>query len=485
MKKKYLFLMPLALSLLFACSPNSEDSSVVSTSKNSNEPHEPVTLYCAPNGSTDADGSSEHPLEINVAFFRLKEGDTLIFKSGVYKTTSRLLSEESQSGSEDKPITMKAEEPGKAILDFDGMIFNSSNRGIQINGDYWVIDGLVVRNAGDNGIYIGGSHNIVRNCNVYGCMDTGIQLGRANSSQTLITEWPSYNLIENCTSHDNADPNGEDSDGFACKLTTGVGNVFKGCIAYNNIDDGWDLYTKADSGAIGWVTLEDCVAFNNGITSYGLGKDSSDGNGFKLGGESIAVQHVVKNCIAFNNLAHGFTDNSNPGSIWLENCTAFNNSVREVEANNIDLCRDVNTSNGNYFKNILSFSTGDYVETDHWNKPAANSNDQYYGSASHSIFFSGLSMLYIEGPDHCDYTSPQYYGKPFASEVAPFVSIVTPTVPNIGEDKKGDFNYKFLRDDNHHIDLGDFLKVNPTSPFYTMGEGGSPLGASLHRKAEN
>ena len=115
------------------------------------------------------------------------------------------------------------------------------------------------------------------------------------------------------------------------------------------------LYTKSDNGMIGAVLIEDCVAFNNGVDSNGKGLESSDGNGFKLGGESISVPHVVKNCVAFNNLSHGFTDNSNPGTIWMENCTSFNNSIRDAESNNIDMCRDKEITRGNYFKNVLSY----------------------------------------------------------------------------------------------------------------------------------
>lgn len=57
--------------------------------------------------------------------------------------------------------------------------------------------------------------------------DSGLQLGR-HSSNAPQSEWPANNLILNCTSFDNFDPdNGEDADGFACKLTTGPGNVFR------------------------------------------------------------------------------------------------------------------------------------------------------------------------------------------------------------------------------------------------------------------
>ena len=481
-KSKLLLIFPLVLSgFLFACSENENPSSSSQSISSSTTSHSPVTLYASPTGEPSATGSESDPLALYNAFLKLQAGDTLILKDGVYSSTSRFLVEVGQNGTEDKPITVKAQNRGKVRIEFN-MPFYSTNRGIQINADWWIIDGLIVKGAGDNGIYIGGSHNIVRNCETYECMDTGIQLGRADSTQQSIAEWPSYNLIENCTSHDNADPSGEDSDGFACKLTTGIHNVFKGCIAYNNIDDGWDLYCKADSGAIGAVTLEDCVAFNNGITSDGIGKDSSDGNGFKLGGESIAVQHKVKNCIAFNNLAHGFTDNSNPGTIWLENCTSFNNSIRETDANNIDLCREKGTSNGNYFKNILSFSTGEYSSTGHWEKNATNSNDQYYGTASHCVFFSGLSLLKIEGPEHCDYTDEEFYGTFFKPTMNPFVSM---NVPQTGAKEDGTFDYDFLRDSDHNIDLGDFLKINPNSEFYTMGENQTPLGANLHGKVGN
>ncbi|MBO0722384.1 MAG: right-handed parallel beta-helix repeat-containing protein, partial [Blastocatellia bacterium] len=127
-------------------------------------------------------------------------------------------------------------------------------------------------------------------------------------------------------SYDNYDPdNGEDADGFACKLTTGPGNVFRGCISHNNIDDGWDLYTKSDTGPISPVTIEDCVSYNNGMLSTGNTTNDSDGNGFKLGGEDIPVNHIVRRSIAFGNKKHGFTYNSNPGSITVTNNTSYNN----------------------------------------------------------------------------------------------------------------------------------------------------------------
>ena len=290
----------------------------------------PTELYVSPDAkSFDAKGTIDDPMLIQYAIRRSRPGSTIYLLDGIYewgdtimmdRTTEDYLATKPEEGKILRPLNK-----GKVTIDFSMMAWASSNRGIQVNTNYWTIRDLEVRNAGDNGIYIGGSYNTVENCVTHDCGDTGIQLGRANSTLDTIDEWPSYNLIKNCTSFDNHDPLGEDSDGFACKLTTGVGNVFDGCIAYNNVDDGWDLYTKGDSGEIGPVTLI--------------------------------------NCIAFNNLASGFTDNSNPGPLYLENCTSYNNGLRDSDANNIDMCRDENTS-VNYIKNTLSYCDQNIKFTD-------------------------------------------------------------------------------------------------------------------------
>jgi hypothetical protein len=175
-----------------------------------------------------------------------------------------------------------------------------------------------------------------------------LQLGR-HSSSAPPGEWPANNLILNCTSFDNFDPdNGEDADGFACKLTTGPGNVFRGCIAHHNIDDGWDLFTKNDTGPISPVTIDRCVAYNNGNLSNGSTTTDSDGNGFKLGGDDIPVNHIVIRCVAFHNKKHGFTFNSNPGSITVTNNTSWANGESNLKF-------DVGT---HLFTNNLSFDSG-------------------------------------------------------------------------------------------------------------------------------
>lgn len=450
--------------------PTSTPTTVAPTTSDSIVP-EVKDLYASPNGTPFGAGTISDPMLIEIAVNNLTPGSTLYLLEGVYKYNLPIMIDDSTHefpAYEGHTKTMMPYNNGKVEFDFSGMNWDSANRGIKLHADYWVLKNFEVHHAGDNGIYIGGSYNVIENIVTHNNGDSGIQLGRENSGQNSIDTWPSYNLIKNCTSYDNHDPKGEDSDGFACKLTTGVGNVFDGCIAYNNIDDGWDLYSKGDSGPIGAVTMINCIAFNNGVTSKGLGTSNSDGNGFKLGGETIAVPHKVINCIAYNNLAHGFTDNSNPGTIWMENCTSYNNALRDNDTNNIDMCRNEDTSI-NYFKNIFSFSdiAKSFVTNSEKN---FNSKDQYKGTAVDSIFYYGRTMLKFAGVQACDYTKTNMRGEIYNSDIHPFVSTECPDyTQNIHE---------LLRDENGNISLGDFLKIKQefvTSAFSSI----VALGADL------
>ncbi|HPX26165.1 MAG TPA: pectate lyase, partial [Treponemataceae bacterium] len=149
---------------------------------------------------------------------------------------------------------------------------------------------------------------------------TGLQI--SGTSTEPYAKWPKNNLIESCVSYNNCDPAQNNADGFAAKLTCGTGNVFRHCIAYSNIDDGWDLFSKIETGPIGSVLIDRCAAFNNGSLLDGSG--NGDGNGFKLGGDGISIKHRIINSYAWNNGAAGLTSNSNP-SVIADGCVLYGN----------------------------------------------------------------------------------------------------------------------------------------------------------------
>jgi uncharacterized repeat protein (TIGR02543 family) len=283
-------------------------------------------LFVATNGVAGAAGTITAPTTLPDAITRIASGGTIWVRGGTYSVSTGIaiaIGNNGTSSANKNVFNYQSEVP---VFDFTGQATADANRGITVNGNFWHFKGIQVTHAGDNGMYIGGNSNTVELCQFAFNRDTGLQLGRASSTFTSISQWPANNLILNCESHDNSDPTGENADGFACKLTTGTGNVFRGCVAHHNSDDGWDLFTKTDTGAIGPVLIENCIAHHNGQLSNGTINANGDRNGFKLGGDGIAVTHTIRRCIAFNNLHHGLTDNNNPGPIQVLNNTSFNNS---------------------------------------------------------------------------------------------------------------------------------------------------------------
>jgi len=236
----------------------------------------------------------------------------------VYRPSRGLTIERGNSGTKEMPKTIKSARGERAILDF-----GNATAGMTVWGDWWVVGDIDVRNTQGNikGLQVGGSYNVVSNVKTYDCGDTGLQISGTSTEPSA--KWPANNLIVDCESYNNCDPAQNNADGFAAKLTCGGGNVFRGCVAYANIDDGWDLFSKIESGPIGAVLIENCVSYKNGSRIDGSG--NGDGNGFKLGGDGIAVPHVLRNSVAFGNGASGITSNSDP-AIIIENNTSFGNA---------------------------------------------------------------------------------------------------------------------------------------------------------------
>ncbi|WP_329314847.1 carbohydrate-binding protein [Streptomyces sp. NBC_01262] len=286
-----------------------------------------TVLYVSPSGTDGAAGTASAPTTLTSAISRITSGGTIYLRGGTYNYASTVTVPAGTDGTAAARTTLSAYPGETPVLDFSAQSESSSNRGLQLNASYWHVYGLTVQHAGDNGIYVGGSDNVIERTVTAYNRDTGLQLGRISSS-TPSSQWPSDNLILSAESHDNADSDGEDADGFAAKLTTGTGNVFRYAVSHNNIDDGWDLYTKTDTGAIGPVTIEYSLSYGNGTLSDGTVNANGDRNGYKLGGDDIAVNHVVQHSIAYGNGHHGFTYNSNPGTMTIANNVSVDNAER-------------------------------------------------------------------------------------------------------------------------------------------------------------
>ena len=284
------------------------------------------TIIVTPDGKITGDGTEESPLDINTAVSYAQPGQTILMKNGVYDKWITI--NRSVCGTADKPINLVAE--SISTDGTDGVVL--SGAGLTVIGSYWHVYGLYVKDSSGVGIQVSGNYNTIDMCTVNHAANSGIQISRNGGADNYAgiqgKLWPTGNLIKNCESFDNCDAGRNDADGFAAKLTCGEGNRFYGCISHNNIDDGWDLYAKSVSGMIGSVTIENCVAYNNGwlttddVTAAGY--NYGEGNGFKLGGGYLKGGHKLINCVSFGNHAKGITSNSCP-DISITRCTAYNN----------------------------------------------------------------------------------------------------------------------------------------------------------------
>ncbi|MBU5593780.1 bacterial Ig-like domain-containing protein [Amphibacillus sp. MSJ-3] len=280
-------------------------------------------IYVSPTGTSHGDGSKEKPLDLDTAIDFVQKGQKIIVQEGVYKRDTSLEIKRFNDGTEDarKYLIADPEASERPLIDFD-----KKAPGVIHGGDYWYVEGIdFTRAANGTGYGLGGSFNIINNISTFENGGTGFQISRVSGAQDEYSKWPAHNLVKNSISFDNMDPAENGADGFAAKLTVGDGNVFRGNVSHNNIDDGWDLYTKVGTGPIGAVTLENNISFNNGKLTNGH-QGTAGQNGYKLGGEGVHVPHIVKNNLAFGNDVNGYTSNSNPGVI-TENNIGFNNGV--------------------------------------------------------------------------------------------------------------------------------------------------------------
>jgi hypothetical protein len=304
-------------------------------------------IYVSPLGNDSTGmGSIDLPFKtIPKAITISIAGDTIYLRGGTHSYSAKI--NLSNNGTLDSMYSLFAYPGEKPIIDF-AAIGGTSMDGFSLNGSYWHLKGLEVQRAPHNGIKVSLGHdNIIENCSFHDCGNTGFQLGSNSTSPP----YPSNNLILNCDAYDNFDsPVGGNADGFGIKWRVGSGNVFRGCRAYNNSDDGFDLWM-----CLGSITIDSCWAFRNGVDIWHTGSVDGNGNGFKLGGNNVAAPHTVKNCLAFDNFSKGsggkgFDENNNLAGQTIYNCTSYRNAFPNFSFPNPTLI-----SGNHIIKNCISF----------------------------------------------------------------------------------------------------------------------------------
>jgi hypothetical protein len=257
--------------------------------------------------------------------------------------------------------------------------------------------------------------------------------------------WPSNNLVVSSVSHNNVDPQANDADGFAAKLTVGDGNVFRYNIAHHNIDDGWDLYAKSTTGPIGDVVVEDSVAYRNGWLESAEDERTGEGNGFKLGGESMPGKHLLRNSVSFDNLAKGVTSNSGP-DVRVHDVTAYANG-------------------GNNLQLTTSASTTDYEVSGLLSYVAGTADQVVLREQEDTITTDPSNYLTVAG-DHVRDASVNSEGDLVSDDW--FLSLDTDLVPEIAADGSIEMHGLLELTDQAPTDTGARLGANPEPTVITL-----------------
>jgi len=248
-----------------------------------------------------------------------------------------------------------------------------------------------------------GSHNIYEQLSMHDGMAIGFYLLEGSD-----------NLILNCDAYNNWDyfsenGRGGNTDGFGCHPREGSkNNIFRGCRAWFNSDDGFDLINAFEA-----TTFDHCWAFYNGFNKDFVSE--GDGNGFKSGGYGLqklgnqipnpTPRNTIQFCLAVRNKANGFYANHHTGGNNWYNNSAYKNStnynmlnrlrdtIQDVpgfnhvmynnlgykggrETQNIDATK--NTVTNNYFDLNLQATDADFVSLDEKQLTAPRKKTEVY-----------------------------------------------------------------------------------------------------------
>jgi len=307
--------------------------------------------FVAPTGDdVVGDGSIESPwATLQKAYSGARPGTTIILRGGTYNLTGASgIHLTGRSGTSGNPITIRNHANEAVILNGSGLsAARDSNSSPTDAGGYvlslynvsnLVIRGLDIRNGPMGGVILNGGHsfgegshgNVFENLSIHGNGWNGSE-GKGFSLFGYATD----NSLVNCDSYFNVDLEQENADGYQISPwgPASTGNALRGCRAWQNSDDGFDLFNVNDNTQSPPVMLSRCWAWRNGFLADGS-QGKGEGHGFKLGGQRQAAKgntsgtsggNVVTDCYAWGNVLNGFTDNAATIACKVMNCTAFDN----------------------------------------------------------------------------------------------------------------------------------------------------------------
>jgi hypothetical protein len=224
-----------------------------------------------------------------------------------------------RSGTQAAPITLRGVGATPPVLNCEQLRYSGSLYCINISANDWILERVSVRGAKQPSAQ---------------AFATGIQL--TNSRRVRLTRLQTYenegtgirivgdardNVVDRCDSYRNYDPlnSGGNADGIAIAFTdvTATGNIVLASRAFENSDDGFDLFEAQAA-----VRLQENYAFRNGYIPQTT-TTAGNGDGYKLGSNSAAPMHQIIRNLAFANRLRGFDANGASGPLLLWHNSAW------------------------------------------------------------------------------------------------------------------------------------------------------------------
>lgn len=334
------------------------------------------TIFVSTTGNDSAAGTMAAPLaSLAAAHAKATAGDTIYLRGGTYRIgESQIMSTQekiyacvfdlTRSGTAAKRTVIAGYPGERPVFDLSDVKPEGKRVSVfYIHGNYLHLKNFdivgtqvtITTHTQSEAISIrrGGSHNIIEDIAIHDGMSIGVYMTKGAD-----------NLVINCDAYNNFDSvseggRGGNSDGFGCHVRAqDTGNVFRGCRAWCNSDDGYDLIN-----CYAPVVFDNCWAFYNGYKDFSA-TTPGDGNGFKAGGYGKNVQdsnfdvphHTINQCIAYSNKANGFYANHHLGGCTWTNNSAMSNKYNYsmVNQQQWDVAEDV-PGYGHVLRNNVSY----------------------------------------------------------------------------------------------------------------------------------
>jgi hypothetical protein len=455
-------------------------------------------FYVATDGNDGSLGTFTQPFaSLARAQQAASPGDTVWIRGGQYNFSGNTASIGvlfDKSGTSGHPINYFAYQNETPTFDFFNLTTVARIKGFDVTGSYLHFKGLELRGVQQIittvneswciRVESNGSNNVFEQLNLHNNEGPGLFIADGGN-----------NLVLNCDSHHNYDPDrgGGNADGFGSH-SNDPGNTFIGDRAWSNSDDGYDFINSP-----GVATVRNSWSFKNGFVPDTT-TPAGNGAGFKAGGflldptkfPAVIPSHVLTGNLAFGNRTQGFYANHHPGGLVFENNTAIGNPK------GFDLLADVDPATypaHHFLRNNISYgNTTDLANATMADINSANNTWDGGVSVSNADFLSLISAG-MDGPRQADGSLPV---NPFmqlvwgSDLINAGVDVGLPfhyTAPDLGAFEAGlpgDANY------DGKVDIMDLLALaqhyNSTGANWTTGDfnfDGAVNGADLAMLAGN